>query len=896
MSFSFLSDTVVSGGARLHIARRGQNGKNGARRAGQSAGGLLNPLIPLIHRAKNPLPASTSAGPSETVRGTTDNADRRQLLYLRLKEAESYEDWTAAVTELDTLEGNDAWKLEDESPEYDYALLKTRLEEIDNARISCDVKRMVYLIRTALTRDLGGMGDLRLYKHSHIGTKKLIERYNESVMQLLAALPDVAAKQGATCSLQLSFVLDELLRARQSYGRTALLLSGGGTFGMNHIGVVKCLWEQRLLPRIISGASAGSIVCAVLCTKSDAEIPAVLQEFCYGDLAVFDKVGQPESLFAKATRFLTQGALFDIAHLTRVMRTMLGDMTFQESYNRTHRVLNITVSSASMYELPRLLNYVTAPDVMIWSAVCASCSVPFVFSAASLMAKDRATGKEVPWNPTPNDGWIDGSVDNDLPMTRLAEMFNVNHFIVSQVNPHVVPFLVKEEEAIGAEAQQDASGPGWMQSLASFAKGEALHRLDMLVEMGVFPNAVTKARSVLSQRYSGDITIFPAISYTNFPKVLTNPTTEYMLQCLLTGEQATWPKLSRIRNHVAVELALYDSINKMRPHVHFSQPQVERRLENFTQSGEASRARRLHKAAPFVSHTANPTPTVELSSPIFPRFSAPCIQVPPLSSTKPHLPSHCSRNAARALDFSKPQVKVDVTSSTDPEGSSSGEDFSSNDESDTTDFLSSPSPPHSPPSHMPELWPSTRQIVFPSVSTPATPSAPFATFGHRNSSFMNLSMTSSAAPSSPELRYKRLFHPPGPTPIPGSPHISSDLQDDIKNSLDPFAHMLPLQQTETYPEDDHPISKLTKTDSLDEQRVRTFNHPPFTPVSSPPATRDGANPSKSNLGQQQQTELAEADRQLTQGRRGSTPLAFDYSGTRGMMLRKKRSRSNGFAN
>ena len=39
-------------------------------------------------------------------------------------------------------------------------------------------------------------------------------------------------------------------------------------------------------------------------------------------------------------------------------------------------------------------------------------------------------------------------------MTRLAEMFNVNHFIVSQVNPHVVPFLAKEEEIIGAEAQQ----------------------------------------------------------------------------------------------------------------------------------------------------------------------------------------------------------------------------------------------------------------------------------------------------------------------------------------------------------------------------------------------------------------------------------------------------------
>lgn len=28
--------------------------------------------------------------------------------------------------------------------------------------------------------------------------------------------------------------------------------------------------------------------------------------------------------------------------------------------------------------------------------------------------------------------WSDGSVESDLPMTRLSELFNVNHFLVSQ--------------------------------------------------------------------------------------------------------------------------------------------------------------------------------------------------------------------------------------------------------------------------------------------------------------------------------------------------------------------------------------------------------------------------------------------------------------------------------
>ena len=329
-----------------------------------------------------------------------------------------------------------------ESLDYNAALVETHLKQLDEARISCDVGRMLFLIRTSLSRGLGDMGNLKLYKHTHIGTKDLIERYITSALSTLSALLDVSAK--ANCDgLESRYILEQVLSSRQAFGRSALLLSGGATFGMNHIGVIKALWEARLLPRIISGASAGSIVCAVLCTRTDEEMPELLANFCDGDLAVFEEEGKEDTLLRKAARFLKFGALFDISHLIRVMRNMLGEMTFQEAYNRSRRILSICVSSASLYELPRLLNYITAPNVLIWSAVAASCSVPMIFSPATILAKDPKTGEAVPWNPSPQR-WIDGSVDNDLPMTRLAEMFNVNHFIVSQVKPHIVPYLVKE--------------------------------------------------------------------------------------------------------------------------------------------------------------------------------------------------------------------------------------------------------------------------------------------------------------------------------------------------------------------------------------------------------------------------------------------------------------------
>ncbi len=230
------------------------------------------------------------------------------------------------------------------------------------------------------------------------------------------------------------------------------------------------------------------------------------------------------------------------------------------------------------------------------------------------MTKDPKTGVASPWNPCPQR-WIDGSVDNDLPMTRLAEMFNVNHFIVSQVNPHVIPFLAKEDERIALESQSDTTtSPGITYTMMKLAKAEVLHRMHVLAELGIFPNALSKARSVLNQKYSGDITIFPEISYTDFPRMLQNPTTEFIMHAMLSGERATWSKLSRIRNHCAVELALDDAVQQLRARVVFSPSQVDLRMNAFTGivdggSGqtEESDGGKQRRARQSLTRTSDPT-------------------------------------------------------------------------------------------------------------------------------------------------------------------------------------------------------------------------------------------------------------------------------------------------
>eukprot|EP00955_Chlamydomonas_euryale_P042509 352337-Chlamydomonas_euryale.AAC.1 len=59
---------------------------------------------------------------------------------------------------------------------------------------------------------------------------------------------------------------------RHAFGRTALLLSGGGVYGTFHMGVCKALFENHMLPRVLAGSSAGAIVCAIVATRTEAEL------------------------------------------------------------------------------------------------------------------------------------------------------------------------------------------------------------------------------------------------------------------------------------------------------------------------------------------------------------------------------------------------------------------------------------------------------------------------------------------------------------------------------------------------------------------------------------------------------------------------------------------------
>ncbi|CAI4784441.1 BFH_collapsed_G0050430.mRNA.1.CDS.1 [Saccharomyces cerevisiae] len=492
---------------------------------------------------------------------------RKQLLISDLssqkKHAISYDQWNDIASRLDDLTGLSEWKTIDESSLYNYKLLQDLTIRMRHLRTTHDYHRLLYLIRTKWVRNLGNMNNVNLYRHSHTGTKQIIYDYLEESQAVLTALIHQS-------NMNDHYLLGILQQTRRNIGRTALVLSGGSTFGLFHIGVLAALFESDLMPKVISGSSAGAIVASIFCVHTTQEIPSLLTNVLNMEFNIFndDNSKSPnENLLIKISRFCQNGTWFNNQPLINTMLSFLGNLTFREAYNKTGKILNITVSPASIYEQPKLLNNLTAPNVLIWSAVCASCSLPGVFPSTPLFEKDPHTGKIKEWGATnlhlSNMKFMDGSVDNDMPISRLSEMFNVDHIIACQVNIHVFPLLKFSNTCVGGEIEKEITARfrNQVTKIFKFFSDETIHFLDILKELEFHPYLMTKLKHLFLQQYSGNVTILPDLSMVGqFHEVLKNPSQLFLLHQTTLGARATWPKISMIQNNCGQEFALDKAI------------------------------------------------------------------------------------------------------------------------------------------------------------------------------------------------------------------------------------------------------------------------------------------------------------------------------------------------
>lgn len=464
----------------------------------------------------------------------------------RMQQAGSYAEWAAAAQAEDERTGAAKWKAKDESRRYDYKVIRKRFDELHEVRESGDPYRLRYYLNEGIHGNTGGMGSSSLYRTAKFGTKDLVTDYTR---ELAAALEQLAEVPGRKISK--AEKLDFFRRASHCFGRTAIMFSGGGALGLFHVGVAKTLLEEGILPNVISGASAGSMIAGILGTNSSENLQLAIEASSIVD--AFARVSEASIEQTKGSRRM------GVEEVRGFVDSQIPDLTFAEAFEETGRRINISISPKELHQQPRLMNATTSPNVYIRETVMASCAIPGIFPAVTLAAKNRL-GERVPY--VASRQWVDGSMSNDLPARQMSRLYGVNHFVTSQTNP-VVLWSLRD-----TGAEETLVGRFWeIGQNATRQYLRATYPLAMNLTKKIYPlNVYTRmAYSVAIQDYTADINILPRRRFWNPAKLLSILSDEETRFLIAEGEAATWPKVERLRNSTRVSRTLDRILDELEP-------------------------------------------------------------------------------------------------------------------------------------------------------------------------------------------------------------------------------------------------------------------------------------------------------------------------------------------
>jgi TAG lipase / steryl ester hydrolase / phospholipase A2 / LPA acyltransferase len=330
-----------------------------------------------------------------------------------------------------------------------------------------------------------------------------------------------------------------IVQLRAHAPRSALMLSGGGKLGNYHIGVVRRLLADRLLPNVVSGSSAGAFIAALLATRTDAELTELLR----GEARELASDSLAGALEAASVAFSQPG-------LRLFLERLIPDMTLAEARQLSGRNVNIVVAREKDEGGGRVLNADVTPDVLIRDAVVASCAIPYVYPAARIGERtpDGRTGFLA-------DGarFIDGSLHADLPAAWLRERCGATNLVASVVNPYELPFLTDPDHhgsafhaaaSFGMNMVRDAMSAGVALALpfAQAAPGGA--------------QALTYWKQVLDQRIDADVIIAPGQRLHDFMHLTDQITGTQLAAFIAEGEAAVSARMGVLAPSLRIERAL----------------------------------------------------------------------------------------------------------------------------------------------------------------------------------------------------------------------------------------------------------------------------------------------------------------------------------------------------
>ena len=171
--------------------------------------------------------------------------------------------------------------------------------------------------------------------------------------------------------------------------------------------------------------------------------------------------------------------------------------------------------------------------------------------------------------------FADGSLEQDLPMQQLSEMFNINHFIISQANPHAFVFA----SSYGQKRSV------WKTSLSSYVGALLTFLKDQVRSWLVNLSQCLGARRIaplfetnrlipiqfFTQEYEGrssDISLCPWSSHRSLLSALMhiiyNPSEAEFREWIQAAERETWKYIPSIKSHIAEEMTLDRCVQRLR--------------------------------------------------------------------------------------------------------------------------------------------------------------------------------------------------------------------------------------------------------------------------------------------------------------------------------------------
>jgi hypothetical protein len=165
-------------------------------------------------------------------------------------------------------------------------------------------------------------------------------------------------------------------------------------------------------------------------------------------------------------------------------------------------------------------------------------------------------------------------MEQDLPMQQLSEMFNVNHFIISQANPHAVMFAnYNQKQNVWASPLT-----GVANAMLSFLKNQVRSWISHLVEcLGArriapfFDTERGVGMQFFTQEYEGrpsDISLIPWIGHRGLMSamlhIIYNPSEAEFREWIAASERETWKYIPAIKSHIAEEVTLDRCVQRLR--------------------------------------------------------------------------------------------------------------------------------------------------------------------------------------------------------------------------------------------------------------------------------------------------------------------------------------------